>query len=120
MKDNYMCFVDQETVDEGLLKYSAGHIVKDWNGGRICYMASSEQYGVRKTFSIGQPVFNREGKLLGYLGIGLLDALNYATKADGLDIPVEHWEIDLPTQECQDGVAIYTYWQNRARKEQEK
>ena len=119
MKDDYMCFVDQETVDEGLLKYSAGHVCKDWNGGRICYVVSSEQCGARMTFSIGQPVFNKGGKLLGYLGIGLFDALNYTTTTDGLNIPVEHWEIGLPTRECQNGVVIYTYWQNRARKEQE-
>ena len=88
------------------LNYNAGVVVKDGKEFIIAY----EMNGARKTFSIGQPVYDKDKNLMGYLGMGLYDALDYSTKAD-VRIPVEKWVICLPTKDCEEGKQVYTYWQ---------
>lgn len=56
-------------------------------------------------------MFDAEGCLLGYLGIGLFDSLDYSNDK-GIRIPVECWVIELPTRHCEVGKKIFTYWQN--------
>ena len=94
---------DEQTFDT---KYSAGIVRLDGNRYTIAY----EQNGAAETFSIGQPVYDRERNLMGYLCVGLYDLLDYS--AD-IRIPVERWEICLPTKDCKDGKKVYTYWQNK-------
>lgn len=62
--------------------------------------------------AIGQPVYNSSGALMGYLGVGLFDMLDYSMD---IRIPCEYWEICLPTEDCIEGSLIYTYWQNKAK-----
>lgn len=109
-------FVDQEKVDEDLLKYYAGRVRKIRNGGRVCYAVTRQQYGAQATFSVGQPVYNEGGELLGWLGIGLYDHLDYSSKLHGdVRCPDEFWEINLPTKACKDGTPVVTYWQEKSR-----
>lgn len=104
--------------------YKDENVATRFQSGRIWY--SDERYlingamiGAEETFSVGQPVFNKNGDLLGYLNLHLLTNLNYST--DGFDgrIPCEVWEIDLPTIHCKRGIEVYTYWQNQERKKNE-
>ena len=90
-------------------QYSAGYITQRYGD----YLIAEETKGARETFSIGQPVYDKEGNLLGYLGIGLYENLDYATE---IRIPVEYWKICLPTKDCRSGKSVYTYWQNKERK----
>lgn len=107
-------FIDQiqygYRVDKNLLIYSAG-VVAESNGIYLIHLAQS---GAENTFSIGQPVFNRTGELLGYLGIGLYEHLDYSAP---IRIPCEFWQICLPTSACVKGVGVYTYWQIHSEKE---
>ena len=107
--NRYERFVDQLNIGvDNLLKYSAGHI-SECNGH---YIISGEQAGAEATFTIGQPIYDYMGNLMGYLGIGLYDALNYSTDT-GLRLPVEHWIVCLPTEYCEVGKSVRTYWQNK-------
>lgn len=92
-------------------KYNAG-IVHEYDNG---YIVVYEQKGAEETFSIGQPVYDEEGNVMGYLGIGMYDSLTYANDVEE-KIPVEHWTICLPTRFCESGKKIYTYYQNCERK----
>lgn len=87
-------------------KYDAGRVGRYENN----YIITFEKIGARKTFSIGQPVYDEDKNLMGYLGIGLFRYLDYATDAR-VRIPVEHWTICLPTEYCVEGKKVYTYWQ---------
>lgn len=87
-------------------KYSAGIVRKYENEFIIAY----EMKGASETFSIGQPVFDKDKNIMGYLGISFYKHLDYST--EGLiRIPVENWTICLPTEYCIDGKKVYTYWQ---------
>lgn len=85
-------------------EYSAGVVCEDEDGFHIGY----EQMGARETFSVGQPVYDGDDHLMGYLGIGVYMHLDYAAN---IKIPVERWEICLPTRNCKAGKKVYTYWQ---------
>ncbi len=91
-------------------KYDAGIVVED--GGN--FLVGYEMQGARDTFSIGQPVYDKDGNLMGYLGIGVFDHLDYATDGN-IRIPVEHWTICLPTKHCEGGKKVFTYWQNKEK-----
>ena len=95
-------------------KYNAGTVHTYGNG----YMIAYEMEGARETFSVGQPVYDGDGNLMGYMGIGLYANLDYSTEGK-VRIPVEHWIICLPTKFCIPGKKVYTYWQNRERQEDE-
>lgn len=108
-------FINQlaKGVDEESLKYYAGKAYK-YND---TFIVGYEQMGAQDTFSIGQPIYDEEGNLMGYLGIGLLNSLDYATYSLGdeyrtLRVPVETWQICLPTKHCIHGKKIVTYWQH--------
>ena len=108
--NRYERFVDQLNIGvDNPLKYSAGHI----SGCNGHYIISGEQAGAEATFTIGQPIYDYMGNLMGYLGVGLYDALDYSTDT-GLRLPVEYWIVCLPTEYCEVGKSIRTYWQNKA------
>lgn len=90
------------------LIYSAGKVIVTNDECRVGF----EQYGAGETFSVGQPVYDRDGNLLGYLGVGLADSLDYSCS---IRVPVEYWTICLPTKYCTHGKQVYTYWQNKAK-----
>lgn len=99
-------FIDEfeNDIDYEAIKYNAGKVSCD--NGR--YYVSFEQVGARETFSIGQPVYDYENNIMGYLGIVPVEMLDYSSK---IRIPVEQWEICLPTEHCKAGKQIFTYWQ---------
>lgn len=101
-------FIDQIKEKEIATKYNAGRIWIVNNEAAI----NGEAAEAEETFSIGQPVYDEEGNLLGYLGIGILSNLDYATDND-IKIPCEFWKICLPTEHCKHGVKVFTYWQNK-------
>lgn len=90
------------------LIYSAGKVFVKSDECRVGF----EQYGAGETFSVGQPVYDKDGNLLGYLGIGLAGSLDYSCS---IRVPVEYWTICLPTKHCTDGKQVFTYWQNKAK-----
>lgn len=110
--NNIERFIDH-IEDEYPTKYSAGHVIQRYGD----FIIAEEQTGARETFSIGQPVYDKDGNLLGYLGIGLYANLDYAV---GIRVPVEYWIICLPTQDCIPGKKVYTYWQYKEMWESEK
>ena len=101
-------FVDDYT-GEYPTSYYAGYILARYGD----FLIAGEMKGANETFSIGQPIYDKDGNLLGYLGIGLFANLDYATE---IRIPVEYWKICLPTEHCESGKEVYTYWQNKERK----
>lgn len=110
VKKDIRLFVDQEPVnDEFILGLSAGTVSGE--DGR--YHVAYAQRGAEETFSIGQPVYDSDNNLMGYLEIGVLDSLDYATngKFNGESIPVEYWGIGKPTKYCEIGKQVFTYWQ---------
>ena len=109
-------FIDQCKETNIETRYSAGKI---WvfNGEVAIH---SQQVGAEKTFSVGQPVYDEDGNLLGYLGISIFENLDYhlpeETLSKGINkIPCEYWVICLPTKYCKNGVKVFTYWQNKER-----
>lgn len=101
-------FVNVYKNEDVETKYNAGKVyVKN---GRC--LVNGEQYGAEETFSIGQPVYDENGELLGYLGITLLENLGYSAE---MRIPCDVWEICMPSKFCKHGTEIFTYWQNRER-----
>jgi len=98
--DQFVDYIESEYPTQ----YSAGHIIQRYGD----FIIAEEQAGARETFSIGQPVYDKDGNPLGYLGIGLYENLDYAV---GVRVPVEYWRICLPTQDCVPGKKVYTYWQ---------
>ncbi len=106
-------FIDQlnsGTKFEDSLMYTAGKVIYDGN----IYKVAFQQYGAEETFSVGQPVYDKDNNLLGYLGVGLYSSLDYGQT--DIRVPVEHWQICLPTRHCADGKTIYTYWQMKGAK----
>ena len=102
------CYKDEDVATE----YEAGYIVKDMDE----YVISGQMQGAEKTFSIGQPIYDREGNLMGYLGISLFHNLDYSTDTN-IRIPVEKWVVLLPTKYCNHGKWVVTYWQNKKGEE---
>ena len=91
-------------------QYEAGVVCK--NGDK--FIVGYEMRGAEETFSIGQPVYDKDGNIMGWLGIGLFSNLNYSTRE--VRIPCEYWQICFPTDHCEAGKKIYTFWQNKERK----
>ena len=89
-------------------QYSAGTVCRNGNDFIVGYA----QTGAEDTFSVGQPIYDDNGNLMGYLGITLYENLDYS--AD-IRIPVEKWKICMPTKNCEEGKRIYTYWQNKEK-----
>jgi len=81
--------------------------------GMFDNIVDSFQLGAEDLFSIGQPVFDEEGNLMGHLGVDLWEHLNYTTnvKYNGIKIPAERWRIFCPTKHCKPGKKIILYWQ---------
>lgn len=103
-------FIDCYENTDVTTKYDAGHIVHDDDE----YIVAYAQYGAENTFSIGQPVYDMDGNLMGYLGIGLYNHLDYSTPKP-IRIPCEKWVVLLPTEHCKNGKKVFTYWQNKER-----
>jgi len=73
--------------DKKTLAYKAGEICED---GDI----TNQQVGAEETFAIGMPVYDKEGKELGKLSIGLFENLNYNTPDLDFNIPVYTWRVE--------------------------
>lgn len=96
--------------------YNEDHETK-YDAGMVCraegdFIIGYEQKGAADTFSIGQPVYDGDQNLMGYLGVTVFRNLDYSTES-GIRIPVETWRICLPTKHCVEGKRVYTYWQNK-------
>lgn len=103
-------FVDQLKMKNVATKYDSGTVCeRDGN-----FIIGYEMKGAEDTFSIGQPVYDVDGNIMGWLGIGLYSSLNYSSE---IRIPCEYWQICLPTKHCVAGKKVYTYWQNKEAKE---
>ena len=99
-------FLGQITEEESFAtRYDAG-VVCEREGH---YIIGYEMRGAEETFSIGQPVYDKDGNVMGWLGIGLYRNLDYSTEI--MRVPCEYWEICLPTRYCEEGKKVYTYWQ---------
>lgn len=97
--------------EEKLLQYDAGKVLK--KDGK--YIITDNMIGAEELFSVGEPVYDEDGNLMGYLGVGMFDHLNYSTE-NNVRIPVEYWQICLPTEDCISGKQVFTYWHNKAKK----
>lgn len=98
-------FIEQLKIKKDIDKqYDAGIVCSD-NGN---YFIGYEMIGARETFSIGQPVYDKDKNIMGWLGIGLFDDMDYSTE---IRVPCEYWQICLPTEFCKVGKRVYTYWQ---------
>lgn len=102
-------FVKQNKIDKENLKYDAG-IVYDYSDNE--FIIANEQKGAEDTFSIGQPIYDKQKNKLGYLGIGMYKNVNYYCENIEEQIPVYYWKICNYTKYCKSGVKIFTYWQN--------
>ena len=104
-------FVEQIKMKNVATKYDAGTVCEiDGN-----FIIGYEMKGAEETFSIGQPVYDVDGNIMGWLGIGLYSSLNYSSE---IRIPCEYWQICLPTKHCVVGKKVYTYWQYKAESEE--
>ena len=101
-------FIKQDSIEVGSLQYSCGRI--SVNNGE--YILGYSQKGAEDTFSICQPVFDKDNNLLGYLGIGMYQHLNYSDSPHDINIPCYYWKICNPTKHCKVGIEVFTYWQN--------
>ena len=99
-------FIEQIKMEKVDTQYDSG-IVCERDGN---YIIGYEMSGAEETFSIGQPVYDKDGNIMGWLGIGLFRNLNYSAE---VRVPCEYWQICLPTEYCNVGKKVYTYWQNR-------
>lgn len=104
----------REDIDDEKLQYDAGNVLEI--GG--IYFIVDRMIGADELFSVGQPVYDEDGNLMGYLGVGLFNHLNYSTE-NNVRIPVEYWQICHPTEDCISGKQVFTYWHNRAIKKGE-
>ena len=105
MVRNFAKFVNQiQNEETPATGYSCGVVTRV--ADRYC--VGYEMQGANETFSIGQPVYDSDLNLMGYLGVGFYECLNYACD---IRIPVETWEICLPTKDCVAGKKIFSYWQ---------
>ena len=105
-------FIDCYKDENVETKFDSGKVWETNYG----FLINGAMLGAEQTFSIGQPVFNEDGDVLGYLGITILEYLHYiADDFDGI-IPCEAWKIEQPTNHCKQGIKVYTYWQNKERR----
>ena len=103
-------FIRQNKIDEESLNYDAG-IVLGYDDGE--FIISKEQKGAENTFSVGQPIYDKNKNKLGYLGIGLYKNLDYyCENVKEEKIPVYYWKICNTTNHCKCGIKVFTYWQN--------
>ena len=107
--DKFINQIKETDIDN---RFDAG-IVVEINGE---YAIGYEMEGAKKSFSVGQPVYDTDGNIMGWLGIGLFANLNYSN--DEVRIPCEYWKICLPTAYCHTGKKVYTYWQNKEKGEE--
>lgn len=106
-------FIEQIKIKDNMnTQYSAG-MVCERNGN---YIIGYEMQGAEETFSIGQPVYDKDNNIMGWLGIGLYEHLDYSAK---VRVPCEYWQICLPTKFCEAGKQVYTYWQMQKRSDEE-
>ena len=99
-------FIEQLKIKNINTQYDSGIVCeKDGN-----YIIGYEMKGAEETFSIGQPVYDKDKNIMGWLGIGLFENLNHSNDK-GVRIPCEYWQICLPTEYCKKGERVYTYWQ---------
>ena len=99
-------FIGQIEEEKLATTYDAG-IVCEYEGN---FIIGYEMKGAEETFSIGQPVYDKDGNIMGWLGIGLFRNLDYSAK---VRVPCEYWQICLPTKHCEKGKRVYTYWQKQ-------
>lgn len=104
-------FIEQMKKHE--TRYDAGRVY-EINGG---FGISSNELGAEETFAVGMPIYDKDNNLMGYLGIGLYESLNYG--GTDVRVPCDYWQICLPTKNCEVGKKVFTYWQMLERKEQE-
>ena len=97
-------FIEQLKIKDMDRQYNAG-VVCEEDGN---YIIGYEMQGAEETFSIGQPVYDKDKNIMGWLGIGLFENLNYSAN---VRVPCEYWQICLPTKFCEAGKQVYTYWQ---------
>lgn len=101
-------FIDDYKANDFDTQYDAGTVAEYYGG----YLISGQTMGAEETFSVGQPVYDEKYNLMGYLGIDLLRYLDYGSLTEKMPrIPVECWTICLPTEHCQSGKKVKTYWQ---------
>lgn len=100
-------FIEQMKMEKVDTQYDSG-VVCERDGN---YIIGYEMSGAEETFSIGQPVYDKDGNIMGWLGIGLFRHLNYSAE---VRVPCEYWQICLPTEYCVVGKKVYTYWQKRS------
>lgn len=113
MAEQIKRFIDQikEGVNKEWMHLSSGWVYFD----RESYHITEQQKGAEEDlFSVGQPVYDKDGNLMGYLGIDILTHLNYASDCD-VKTPCEVWKICRPTEYCKHGKRVYTYWQNKEK-----
>jgi len=109
--------VSDDIITRFIDHYKDNSVNTTYKAGRVCsqgkqYIIGYEQYGAHEAFSVGQPVYDRDKNLMGYLGICLFDALDYCVDSkERLRIPVEVWSVCLPTKHCEVGKEVFTYWQ---------
>ena len=110
MRKEIIRFIDQikEGINKKNLKYDAGIVCKHDDK----YIIGYSMCGAEELFSIGQPIYDENNFLMGYLGINLFHNLDYDAQ---IRIPCECWEICMPTKYCIDGKQIYTYWHQQEK-----
>ncbi|MBP3851240.1 MAG: hypothetical protein J6D36_01715 [Erysipelotrichaceae bacterium] len=118
MNENITMFINQSKKTNIDTQYYAGRV---WVVNGMPFI-NGQTFGAEETFSIGQPVYDEDCNLLGYLGISILENLDYALHEEALSkgikkIPCENWIICLPTKYCKHGVKVFTFWQyNKMKK----
>ena len=122
-----ICIInDDGTVYNAIPKFIEQLKIKDmdrqYNAGIVCekdgnYIIGYEMRGAEETFSIGQPVYDKDKNIMGWLGIGLFENLDYSAK---IRVPCEYWQICLPTKFCEVGKQVYTYFQMTGVEPQER
>ena len=105
-------FIEQLKIKNMDRQYSAGMVCEKYGN----YIIGYPMQGAEATFSIGQPVYDKDKNIMGWLGIGLFENLNYSAN---VRVPCEYWQICLPTKFCEAGKQVYTYWQMRGFDPQE-
>lgn len=106
-------FCNQKKPDDKYLEYRCGTVTRI--DGR--FVVGFNQIGAEEyLFSVGQPVYDDEGNVMGWLGIGLYNHLNHYTgdmeEEKRVRIPAYYWEICLPTEHCKEFKRIRSHWQH--------
>lgn len=85
----------------------------DYDPGINQYIIVQTYKELEETFSIGQPVYDCNYNLVGYLSIKLYASTYTYKKNDSelLKVPIYYWIVGNPTKYCKSGSYIYTYWQ---------